>query len=51
MLESLDNRTRRLKRIAVGGLRLGGLPMGQWRKLTPAEAQLALSVSAARRNP
>ena len=42
MLESLDNRTRRLKRIAVGGLRLGGLPMGQWRKLTPAEAQLAL---------
>ena len=43
MLESLGNRTRRLKRIAVGGLRLGGLPMGQWRKLTPAEAQLALA--------
>ena len=42
MLESLGNRTRRLKRIAVGGLHLGGLPMGQWRKLTPAEAQLAL---------
>ena len=47
MLESLDNRTRRLKRIAVGGLRLGGLPMGQWRRLTPAEARLAL----ASRNP
>ena len=46
MLESLDNRTRRLKRIAVGGLRLGGLPMGQWRKLTPAEALLALSAPA-----
>ena len=45
MLESLDNRTRRLKRIAVGGLRLGGLPMGQWRKLTPAEARLALASS------
>jgi len=42
MLESLDNRTRRLKRIAVGRLRLGGLPIGQWRKLSPAEAQLAL---------
>ena len=42
MLESLDNRTRRLKRIAVGELRLGGLPMGQWRFLTPAEALLAL---------
>ena len=42
MMESLGNRTRRLKRIAVGGLRLGGLPMGQWRMLTPAEAQLAL---------
>ena len=50
MLESLGNRTRRLKRIAVGGLRLGGLPMGQWRKLTPAEAQLALSAPATRRN-
>lgn len=46
MLESLDNRTRRLKRIAVGGLRLGGLPMGQWRKLSPAEARLALSAPA-----
>ncbi|MBO4288159.1 MAG: pseudouridine synthase [Kiritimatiellae bacterium] len=42
MLESLDNRTRRLKRIAVGSLRLGGLPMGQWRFLSPAEALLAL---------
>ena len=43
MMESLDNRTRRLKRIAVGGLRLGGLPMGEWRKLSPSEALLALS--------
>jgi len=43
MMESLDNRTRRLKRIAVGGLRLGGLPMGHWRKLSPAEAKLALA--------
>lgn len=42
MLESLDNRTRRLKRIAVGELRLGGLPMGRWRKLAPGEAILAL---------
>jgi len=43
MMESLDNRTRRLKRIAVGGLRLGGLPMGQWRTLTREEALLALA--------
>ncbi|MBO4631024.1 MAG: rRNA pseudouridine synthase, partial [Lentisphaeria bacterium] len=42
ILEALDNRTRRLKRIAVGALRLGGLPMGRWRKLSPAEALLAL---------
>jgi len=42
MLEALDNRTRRLKRIAVGALRLGGLPMGRWRRLSPAEALLAL---------
>ena len=46
MMESLDNRTRRLKRIAIGGLRLGGLPMGQWRKLSPAEAKLALGSPA-----
>jgi len=46
MMESLNNRTRRLKRIAVGALRLGGLPMGQWRKLSPAEAKLALSAPA-----
>jgi 23S rRNA pseudouridine2605 synthase len=43
MMESLDNRTRRLKRIAVGGLRLGGLPMGRWRMLTREEALLALA--------
>ena len=43
MMESLDNRTRRLKRVAVGGLRLGGLPMGQWRTLTREEALLALA--------
>jgi len=43
MMESLDNRTRRLKRIAVGNLRLGGLPMGQWRRLSPSEALLALA--------
>ena len=42
MIEALDNRTRRLKRIAVGALRLGGLPMGRWRRLTPAEALLVL---------
>ena len=43
MMESLDNRTRRLKRIAVGDLRLGGLPMGEWRLLTSAEAFLAIA--------
>jgi len=43
MMESLDNRTRRLKRIAVGNLRLGGLPMGQWRLLSREEALLALA--------
>ena len=47
MMESLNNRTRRLKRVAVGALRLGGLPMGQWRKLSPAEAKLALSAPPA----
>lgn len=46
MIEGIGNRVRRLKRIAVGNLRLGNLPMGQWRELTADEVQAALGPSA-----
>lgn len=42
MLTALGRETRRLKRIAVGKLGLGSLPLGRWRRLTPEEVQLAL---------
>lgn len=41
MMEFLKIDTKRLKRVAVGSLRLGGLPCGQWRELTPAERAAA----------
>lgn len=41
---------KRLARIAVGGVRLGGLPCGQCRKLTAEEIEL-LFQPASRRNP
>ena len=42
MLEACGRETRRLKRVAVGGLRLGGLPPGAWRFLSTDEVRLAL---------
>ncbi len=39
MLEYCGKETRRLKRVAVGELRLGTLPLGRWRRLTPEEVQ------------
>lgn len=41
MLESFGNRTRRLQRIAVGELKLGTLPVGKWRFLSPEEVDAA----------
>ena len=41
MVQSFQNNTKRLKRIAVGCLELGGLPCGEWRELTPREILLA----------
>jgi|GEM_PF-598243 len=42
MMDATGNEIHRLKRVAVGMLRLGSLPMGQWRTLTAEEAQQAL---------
>lgn len=39
LLAALDIRVLRLLRVAIGELRLGELPKGQWRLLTPAECR------------
>ncbi|WP_277202738.1 pseudouridine synthase [Victivallis vadensis] len=39
---ALGSPTRRLKRLQIGALRLGGLHVGNWRELTPAEIALTL---------
>jgi 23S rRNA pseudouridine2605 synthase len=42
MMEAIGSKALKLVRIAIGGLRIGDLPIGQYRELTPAEvAQLA----------
>ncbi len=43
MMEALGRTTKRLKRVAVGTLRLGPLDIGEWRELTEAEKQAALN--------
>ncbi len=39
MCETLNLEVARLRRIAVGSVRLGMLPIGQWRDLTPQEVE------------
>jgi 23S rRNA pseudouridine2605 synthase len=40
MLEAIGSKVLKLVRIAIGGLRIGDLPIGQYRELTPAEVTL-----------
>lgn len=40
MCEEMGYRVERLHRVAIGPLRLGTLPEGGWRRLTPAELRL-----------
>ena len=41
MLEAVDSKVLKLVRTAIGGIRIGDLPIGKWRKLAPNEvAQL-----------
>jgi pseudouridine synthase len=42
MLEAVDSRVLKLVRIAIGPLRLGDLPIGKWRDLTPEEVRLLM---------
>jgi pseudouridine synthase len=39
MCEAIGHPVLRLTRVALGPLRLGSLPRGQWRRLSPAELQ------------
>ncbi len=43
MFEAIGHRVLALKRIAYGGLRLGALPTGKYRRLTPADLALIVS--------
>ncbi len=43
MFEAIGHRVLALKRIAYGGLRLGALPTGKYRRLTPADLALISS--------
>ena len=42
MAEAVDNEVVRLKRVAVGSLKMGSLPCGSWRSLSTKERALAL---------
>jgi pseudouridine synthase len=39
MIEAVGSRVRKLVRVAIGPLRIGDLPIGKWRLLTPAEVR------------
>lgn len=43
MVAACGAKTLRLKRLAIGRLQLGDLPLGTWRELTPAEVDAALA--------
>ena len=40
MVEAIGSKVLKLVRTAIGGLRIGDLPMGQYRELTPAEVTM-----------
>ena len=40
MLEAIGSKVLKLVRIQIGGLRIGDLPIGRYRELTPAEVAL-----------
>ncbi len=50
LIAACDARTERLVRLQVGRLPLGGLRPGEWRELTPQEAELALNGIQAKEN-
>lgn len=49
VLAKVGHKVIRLKRIAVGDLKLGALEPGEWRKLTQAEIEALMAISRKRR--
>ncbi len=47
MCEQLGLEVMRLKRVAIGTVKLGMLPVGKWRKLTPKEVRALVQASGA----
>jgi 23S rRNA pseudouridine2605 synthase len=43
MLEAIGSKVLKLVRVAIGDLRIGDLPIGHYRELTPAEVNLLIS--------
>ena len=50
MCEELGIEVARLKRTAIAGVKLGMLPQGKWRELTPQEVSHILSAAGAKSN-
>lgn len=50
MAEAAGNEAVRLKRVAIGSLKMGSLPCGSWRELSPKERALALQNPEERRS-
>jgi 23S rRNA pseudouridine2604 synthase len=48
MCEHFDYTVRRLQRVRIMHIRLGPLPVGEWRNLTPAEIKPLLTPAAPR---
>jgi 23S rRNA pseudouridine2605 synthase len=49
VLAKVGHKVVTLRRIAIGGLKLGPLEPGEWRKLTPTEIESLLSISRKKR--
>ena len=49
MMEAIGSKVLKLVRIAIGSLRIGDLPIGQYRELTPTEVNLLASAAGSKR--
>jgi pseudouridine synthase len=51
MLEAVDSKVLKLVRTAIGPLRIGELPIGKWRMLTPDEVKALAAQLSSRKGP
>ncbi len=49
MIEAIGSKVLKLVRIAIGSFRIGDLPIGQYRELTPAEVTMLASGAGSNR--